>query len=337
MELPTNLHTALDHTFEHVKPADLARWARELSARYRESDASTPFLRSDMDVLAYSAYRLPATYAAVAAALTYIKDVMPDWQPRSVLDVGAGPGTASWAASESWPSIADVELVERDERMIAFGESLTEQAEFTPLWHKIDMIDVDPDQPRDLVVVSYALNEIDVNRRGDLLRRLWAGTSSVLLLVETGTPAGFEIIRAARALLVELGARVAAPCPHSSVCPMANGDWCHFSRRLARSRVHRDAKDVTIGFEDEKYSYVALTRRPFAPVRSRVLRHPQIRPGHIHLELCTPDGLQRRVVSKRDKEQFREARHTRWGSAIGPLDKAADPNGATAERSQIGP
>jgi ribosomal protein RSM22 (predicted rRNA methylase) len=294
-----------------------------------------------MDVLAYGAYRLPATYAAVAAALAYIKDVMPDWQPRSVLDVGAGPGTASWAAGESWPSIEDVEVIERDERMIAFGEKLMAQAEGSALsgarWHKTDLIDVNAEEPRDLVIVSYALNEIDVDRRGELLERLWRDTSGVLLLVEAGTPSGFEIIRAARALLVELGAQVAAPCPHSSACPMANGDWCHFSRRLARSRAHRDAKDVTIGYEDEKYSYVALTRRPFTPVQSRVLRHPQVRPGHIHMELCTPDGLQRRVVTKKDKEQFREARHTKWGSAIGPSGGAVDPKRPAAERSQNGP
>lgn len=329
MELPLTLRTALDHAFARVKTSDLAQATHDLSVRYRQPHDRPPSLSSNMAVLAYAAYRLPATYAAVSAALAQVKEVMPDWHPRSLLDVGAGPGTASWAAGETWSSIQHVDLVERDERMIQFGQDLIKEASrgvfSTARWRQADLLDPIAQEPRDLIIASYALGELEPARRRDLVERLWRDTSGVLTLVEPGTPAGFEVIRAARVVLIASGAHVVAPCPHSLACPMANGDWCHFSRRLARSRAHRDAKQVTMGYEDEKFSYVAVTRLPVTPVHSRVLRHPQVRAGHIRLELCSRDGLQQRVVSKRDRDQFRAARHAGWGDAFEPFNHPIDP------------
>jgi ribosomal protein RSM22 (predicted rRNA methylase) len=329
MELPARLRDALDHASERVKPSDLAAATRALSARYREPDPLSPFLRSGLDVLAYGAYRLPGTYAATRAVLAEVGERLPAWRPASMLDVGAGPGTASWAAGESWSSIVDVELVERDERMRTFGRQLMNEADGQVLagarWRNEDILDFKAERPRDLIVVSYALGELTPARQRDVVESLWRVTRGVLAVIEPGTPAGFEVVRAARALLIELGARIAAPCPHALDCPMADGNWCHFSRRLARSQAHRSAKEVTMGYEDEKYSYVAATRIDITPIGSRVLRHPQNRPGHIRLELCTPEGLQHRVVSKKDKEQFRKARHVDWGSPFDPGNGEHDP------------
>jgi ribosomal protein RSM22 (predicted rRNA methylase) len=329
MEIPASLREALDNAYERVKPSELAAATRELSLRYREPDALYPFLRSELDVLADGAYRLPATYAAARAVLTEVGDRLPEWPPASVLDLGAGPGTGSWAAIESWPSIVDVELVERDERMSGFGRQLMNEAGGEPLatarWRNEDILDFKSDRPRDLVILSYALGELAPARQRGVLESLWRDTQGVLAVIEPGTPAGFEVIRAARALLIELGAHVAAPCPHALECPMAGGNWCHFSRRLARSRAHRNAKDAAMGYEDEKFSYVAVTRMAVTPTQSRVLRHPQVRPGHIRLELCTPEGLKHRVVSKKDKQQFRAARHAAWGSAFDFGGKGRDP------------
>jgi ribosomal protein RSM22 (predicted rRNA methylase) len=74
-------------------------------------------------------------------------------------------------------------------------------------------------------------------------------------------------------------------------------------------------KDVSRGFEDEKLSYAVLTRAPAGPAEARVIRQPQIRSGHVHLELCERGGLVRAVVSKRDREEYRRARKVGWGDA----------------------
>jgi len=61
----------------------------------------------------------------------------------------------------------------------------------------------------------------------------------MLLIVEPGTPAGYKNITEARRVLVESGAHIAAPCTHENTCPMEGNDWCHFTCRISRSRLHR--------------------------------------------------------------------------------------------------
>ena len=117
--------------------------------------------------------------------------------------------------------------------------------------------------------------------------------------------------------LLGLGGSVAAPCPHERRCPLAEDDWCHFAVRLPRSSSHRAAKAAQAGFEDEKFAYVVVMREPVERAAARILRHPQVRGGHVRLELCAAEGLRSAVVSKRDRVAFREARKSSWGDAFG--------------------
>jgi len=111
------------------------------------------------------------------------------------------------------------------------------------------------------------------------------------------------------------GAHVIAPCPHERACPMASGDWCHFAARVERSGLHRRLKSGALGHEDEKYSYVVLARDAHGAGPARILRHPRLHGGHAQLELCTLAGLERRTVSKKHGEAWRQLRRARWGDA----------------------
>jgi len=87
--------------------------------------------------------------------------------------------------------------------------------------------------------------------------------------------------------------------------------------RLPRTRTHRTAKGAERGFEDEKLSYVVLTRSPHPHTgNARVLRRPELHRGHVVLDLCTPGGLERRTVSKRDGARYKEARKLGWGDTL---------------------
>jgi ribosomal protein RSM22 (predicted rRNA methylase) len=169
------------------------------------------------------------------------------------------------------------------------------------------------------VVSAYALAELSPAARTLLVAAAWHATSHVLVLVEPGTPVGFEHVLAARAALARDGAQFIAPCPHEGPCPLRTGartdDWCHFSVRVPRTRRHRQLKGGSLGYEDEKFAYLVATRRPVAAARpARVLRHPRIEKGRIGLTLCTPDGADRVVVSRRDAA-WPAARKASWGDA----------------------
>jgi ribosomal protein RSM22 (predicted rRNA methylase) len=94
---------------------------------------------------------------------------------------------------------------------------------------------------------------------------------------------------------------------------MPADDWCHFAQRITRTRLQRTVKAASLSYEDEKFSYVALSRTEGSPITGRVLRHPQKRGGHIYLQLCTPEGLKQTIVTRSQRDAFREAHDLRWG------------------------
>jgi len=150
-----------------------------------------------------------------------------------------------------------------------------------------------------------------------LVAQLWSSASEVLVLIEPGTPAGFRRIRAAREQLIASRAHILAPCTHDAACPIAGSDWCHFSQRLPRSRDHLKVKNASVPFEDERYSYVAVTRRPLErSSQARIIAPPQESKAGLTLPLCTERGLHQAVVSRRHREMFATLRKAKWGDTI---------------------
>jgi ribosomal protein RSM22 (predicted rRNA methylase) len=110
---------------------------------------------------------------------------------------------------------------------------------------------------------------------------------------------------------------VLAPCSHQAPCPLAPPDWCHFSRRVARSRLHRLAKDADVPWEDEKFIYIAASRTPAVPVQARVIALPRSASGRVNLKLCKQDGSAAdELITRRDGERFMVARRVDWGDAV---------------------
>jgi ribosomal protein RSM22 (predicted rRNA methylase) len=320
MELPPLLRRNVDRVLNGAGLADVAVAAAALSQRYRDEHRDhNLYVRSERDALAYLAVRLPATYAAVRASFAAVAQARPDFAPKTVLDVGAGPGTALWAAADCWPGLADALLLEASPIFRACGEELVREADLPPVsWRLADVAAATMDcAPRDLVSLAYVLNELAPAARESVLQRLWEATADTLVVVEPGTPAGWERIRAARRQLIEAGAHVLAPCPHASACPLHAPDWCHFAERVARSRLHRLAKGAEVPWEDEKFSYVAFSRRPAVAAAARVIARPRKGSGRITLKLCQPDGSAgEELFSRRTGTVFKRARRSDWGSAI---------------------
>ena len=320
MKFPDALRTGIDELVLRADRRRVEDAAGRLSVAYRAGGAGAArAARSRDDVAAYLATRAPATYAAAAAAFAHVAEAHPGFAPTSLLDLGAGPGIASWAAVATWPSIERVQLVEVEREMVAAGRKLAAPATSglrDATWTLGDA-SVGSYPAADLVVASYALGELPGAVAPDFVARSWRSAATMLVLVEPGTTAGYERVLAARSLVLRSGGTTLAPCPHDGECPLAEGDWCHFSTRLPRSRTHRAVKGVERGFEDEKVAYVALTRdRVEGPAAARIIRRPEQNPGHVVLSLCTPTGLERRTIARSQKQAYRDARKRSWGDAL---------------------
>jgi ribosomal protein RSM22 (predicted rRNA methylase) len=321
MELPQPLRQAVDRALSGVTLADLTETAAALSQRYREEQRDGRLhVGTDRDALAYLATRLPATYAAVRASFAAIADTRPDFAPKTVLDIGAGPGTALWAAADSWPGLTEALLVEASPIFRAWGERLAAEAHLPhTTWLTADAArDAVDCAPRDLVTVAYVLNELAPDVRVSVLQRAWLAAADMLVIIEPGTPAGWQRILVARQHLIESGAHVIAPCPHEQPCPLRPPDWCHFAQRVARSRLHRQAKGGEVPWEDEKFSYVAVSRKPVPPKSgARVIAPPRRASGRITLKLCRPDGSAgEQLFSRRDGTLFKRAWRCDWAASL---------------------
>ena len=314
MQFPPALISALDALLEGVSRKDLAKAAERMSAGYRQG-ATSQTIATPLQAIAYAVARAPATYAACAAVFARLRQVMPDFAPASLLDVGAGSGAASWAAAAAWPSISSITMLDRNRALRDLARQLAE-----PLAH-VEILAGDVIAKKrslelksgaDLIVASYVLAELAEDKAGAVAADLWTSANTALALIEPGTPAGFARIRAGRSALIAAGAHVVAPCTHDAACPMSGNDWCHFSQRLPRSRDHMLLKDANVPFEDERYSYVVVTREKLVS-GARILALPlESKPG-LTFKLCDESGLRSQFVAMRDKDEYRRVLKRGWG------------------------
>jgi ribosomal protein RSM22 (predicted rRNA methylase) len=315
MHLPVETRQRIEERASEVPFAELKRAAAAMSDAYREGRAPA------VSPAAYLVTRMPATYAATYSALRELPEGLPPVE--TILDIGAGTGAASLAARAIFPN-AKIEMMERDAALAKEGRAMVPGAELIAA----DAARVERFPERDLVIAAYSLGEIG----GEAAQRMWRAARVALLIVEPGTPKGFALIRAIRQELLAAGAHMAAPCPGAMACPMADPDWCHFAARVERSSLHRRLKGGELGYEDEKYSYVAFTRAPLPLPGARIVRRPQHHQGWIELQICTETGLKSERVSKRDREAFRAARRAAWGGRFDRMAGASLPHASPPRR-----
>jgi ribosomal protein RSM22 (predicted rRNA methylase) len=312
------LRHALNTVLINVDRAQIVDAARSISALYRSgtfTDHGRPVLDRPQNAYAYAAVRMPATYAAVRAAMNAARDHA-EFAPRTHLDLGGGTGAAVWAAAATWPGIAS-RVLEQSPAAVAVGRELLACAALRPAeWIRGDLNAVWP--MADLVSMSYLLGELPDPVRESVVERA-AALGGTVVVVEPGTPGGYERILAARTAFIRHGLRIAAPCPHASDCPMTGRGWCHFAARVDRAALHRMAKAGTRNYEDEKFAYVVATRSPAEPAASRVVARPVYGRNRVDLPLCRSDRRIGVEVIPKSAAEYKAARQVSWGSPWPPV------------------
>lgn len=297
----------------------LMKVSGEMTDNYHSAHkTSKRLISNELQALVYAAVRMPATYAAVKSALehaTMYNDITID----TIIDVGSGTGAASLAAEEVFNS-EHICLMERESYMRECGSRIFESIDDDILkaaqWYDEDILNDNADRHADLVMSSYMINEIKLQDRENVFDRLWNMADKMLLIVEPGTKEGFEVISHAREYFLAGGLHIAAPCTHENKCGLDKDDWCHFSVRVARSRIHKLIKEADVPYEDEKFSYIAIVKDDVTSDGMRILRHPDIRKGNIGLRVCDSQGIRNTIITKKDGELFKKARKSSAGDII---------------------
>lgn len=294
---------------------------RKRDWRYYEYDAYSSSL--------YMATRLAPNYACLKTVMNEIRDLVPEFEPRSVLDFGSGMGTTIWAVEETWPKCVsefmNIDLSVEQHRLCEF--LLRGGKEFGPPLPGIFQRQYLPASSKvkyDMVVSAFSLLELpNLELRTSTVESLWHKTNDTLVLVERGNRGGFSVIDEARNLILGLegfnpvnklhlsgskqlvhriqspSAYVVAPCPHEFRCPRAmmpskrKMDVCRFRVQFEPLEIGQRKR----GYTSEEFSYVVIRKRrnPYHDSEN-FCRWPRIVEGRKHSarqithKLCCPNG-----------------------------------------------
>lgn len=314
MDIPQELKEAVER-ISVIDRAKIIEQSQAISKKYRENDGKgKKLVTTSSEATAYAISRMSATYCAVYSVLN---ECLKNYERKieTVLDIGAGTGAATWAVT-NLIDIKHVTCLEREKEMRKVGSQLMKEELANVEWKEFDLNKDEIEENTDLVITSYVINELSEEDRKKAITKMWDATNGILVIIEPGTPEGFKHILEARDMLLQKGANIVAPCSHKGKCPINEDDWCSFYVRVARSGIHKQAKKGELGYEDEKFSYIAFSKTPIDTYQPRILRHPQINSGHVKVKLCTEDGIVEKTYSKKDKDIYKKIRKLDAGSII---------------------
>jgi len=270
---------------------------------------------------AYLLYYWPISYLQTWCALreTLGEHGLPG--AGRVLDLGAGPGPASFAALELGAS--SLLLVDASEPALVIARSLAKMAGTESLETVGADLSADfriPEGPFDLIIASHSMNELwkgedsAPKRRADLLARAAEKLSpeGILLVIEPSALATSVPALQVRDILLDprngYGLRCIAPCPASIPCPAllaGNGRTCHstwawkplarVSALAAQAGLDRDSVKATwftLGLSVSDKSPAAGAAPGEDRLRGRIISEPMLnKAGRIRYIVCTATGL----------------------------------------------
>lgn len=324
MKLPDIIEQKIEEKIANIKLNDLKQISNNLSNKYmNEARNGQSLLSKDIEAISYSIIRMPATYCAVKTVLR--QSINDSSKIKSYIDVGAGTGAASLAIIEDL-NIEKGLCIEREKAMQDLGKELLRCVKEN---EKIDWIDLDIEKENienkaDLVITSYMLNEIKEEKRISVVKKLLDITNKILIIIEPGTPEGFNNIRKMHEYAIENNIKIIAPCIGNFKCRLPSNDWCHTTVRIERNRIHKYLKDGDAPYEDEKFSYIVLSKigeeNDLNNLENtnikRVLRHPIVEKGKITLKTCHKGIIEEVSITKKQKDLFKIAKKVKCGETI---------------------
>ena len=316
MDIPEGLKDSINKLLSENKSSNIIENAQIISSRYRKNDGKGKrLLTNELEAVSYVISRMPATYAAVYSAF---KQILANYNEKmtSLLDVGAGTGAGTWAVNEI-ENMSQITCLEIEKSMSNIGKKIMKNTALDNVqWKSYNILQDEIAEKADIVLTSYMINELPEQKRENAVLKLWQATNKLMVVIEPGTPEGFKNILNIRNLIKEQGGYIVAPCCCNGECPIKENDWCAFYARVARSSIHRQAKGGNLGYEDEKFSYIAFSKTPVEITGERILRHPQINSGFVKVKLCTAEGIQEKTYSKKDGEIYKKIKKLDAGEKI---------------------
>lgn len=250
---------------------------------------------------AYLLFYWPVSYAQARQALGELP------RPRSVLDLGSGPGPIAFAALDAGAS--EVTAADRSKNALTLARQLAAEAGEALATREWDP-QRNPNPPEgefDLITLGHVLNELfgtgdaAVKRRAEIVELLLSKVKKrgTVLSIEPALRDTSRALLQLRDLLVRQGYAVRAPCLYRGDCPalVKDSDWCHAERSWRMPPVvEQIAKAASLHKESLKMSYLALAPKgeawPQLPEgrHFRIVSEPLEGKGRQRYIGCGPEG-----------------------------------------------
>jgi SAM-dependent methyltransferase len=259
--------------------------------------AGTHYMDDPALLGAYLLFYWPVSYAQARSVFTELAS-----RPRSMLDLGSGPGPVAFAGLDAGAkevlaadrSIAALELA----RQLAIEAS---EALATREWSPERSL---PEGQFDVISMGHLLNELfsqDLSRRADWLERVLERLRphGSLVILEPALRETSRALLTVRDMLVARGYAIRAPCLFRGPCPalMKTTDWCHAERSWTMPALtERLAKAAGLHKDTLKMSYLVVTPRnerwsdPLAGRLFRIVSEPLESKGRHRYMGCGPEG-----------------------------------------------
>lgn len=328
LNLPESISTAVAGILARSSTRELAAHAAQLHERYmtRAKENGKAFVQSPSDILAYLALRAPATYAQIASALLQIQTRVPNWKPKTVLDLGCGPGTGVWAAKTIWPELSDFTGIDQEQYFLSLAQEILHSShlDIACQWKKMslnDWIETNESSSYDLIIVANVLNELSQVMIERLLYQLAQRSSGIVIILEPGTSIGYQIIQTTAETLAKSQQLVA---PYIDSFQKSDEYWIHFPQKFIRPEYQRmirqsmrESSLMASDWEETKFSYVAFGNvQREIPLWAQCVGPSTKYHGYLTIPLLTKEGVIHQKVMKRYKAAYTTAKNTKWGEIL---------------------
>ncbi len=298
-KLPQDILSRLNRLSESAMSSEKyrAKVYANLSKNYRGQNYQELNLAQ---AIAYAQARMPATYNVIQYVLEKFKSKHEIFS--EILDVGAGVGTLRIALQDYE---TNYEALEKSDAMRKILKKLTNDKIKI---HAEDFQKFHCERQYQAVFASYFVNE--TKDKNSALKKIFSLAKQYVFIVEPGTPNGYKNIITAKKWANQLGWYPLLPCA-SACCNLNNKDWCHFSIRVPRTKLHTNLKNAVLPYEDEKFCYVIFSKKETEFYNNNIIvKRPIKKSGHVILDVCSKDGVQR--IIRTDKL----SKKLRWGDQI---------------------
>ncbi len=291
----------------------------------RDKGINDSYINDFSDILAYLGLRTPATYAQIYSALSQVQEIIPSWEPKSLLDIGTGPGTGIWATKAIWPNLETVACIDQEKFFLSTAKEIIQESSIavSVSFGQENITQIKNNGTMyNLVLVANVLNELSIPQQKDLLKQAYSYCNGIMVIIEPGTPFGIKIVQDA---VKSFPAKATLLAPYiNNTFVESNERWVHFSQRFIRPDFQRRIRQymresplMASDWEETKYTYAAIGKVSIEEkIWGRVVGSIKKQKGFIGVDVITQDGVTQIKVLKRHKKEYAFAKNLQWGQII---------------------